>query len=137
MGSLLRFVAVLAASFVALSFLLFVVDQSREGSTTQVNTLDGGTKRVNSDEAVDVPAPEPRVERIREARHTGVREQIDDVNDFLVAPFTGVVNSSNVWVERMVTAGLALLLYGLGGMLLANFIPKPRRHHADWREATG
>ncbi|MGH3992058.1 MAG: hypothetical protein ACRDSN_06280 [Pseudonocardiaceae bacterium] len=113
---------------------MFAVDQSQEGSATQVDALDGSKGHVISDAAIDVPAPEPRVERAREARHTGIREAIDDANDILVTPFTGLINSSNVWVERMVPAGLALLLYGFGGMLLANAVPKRRRRHDDWRE---
>lgn len=137
MGSLVRLTAVAAASLVGLSFFLFAVDQSAESSTTQVEAVDGSDREASRDAAVDVPAPEPRVERMREARHGGVREAIDDANDLLVAPFTGLLDSRSVWVERTVTGGLALLLYGLGGMLLANFIPKPRRRHSDWRETTG
>lgn len=136
MGSFLRLAAVAAACFVALSLLLFAVDRSQEGSATQVDAVDGSKGQSISDTAIDAPAPEPRVERIREARHTGIREAIDDVNDLLVTPFTGLLDSSSVWVERMVPAGLALLLYGFGGMLLANFIPKSRRRQTDWREAT-
>jgi hypothetical protein len=136
MATLVRFAAVVAASVVGLSFLVFAVDQSQEGSATQVEALDGGGQQVISDAAVDTPAPEPRVERAREASHSGIREIIDDGNDVVVAPFTGVIESSNLWVQRMVPAALALLLFGLGGMLLANFVPKPRRRHNDWREAT-
>jgi hypothetical protein len=137
MGSLLRLAAIAAAGFVALSFLLFAVDQSKQGSATQVNALEGSGAQVTSDAAIDEPSPPSRIERVREERHTGIREAIDDVDDVLVAPFTGLIESSNVWVERMVPATLALLLYGLGGMLLANMLPKPRRRHHDWREATG
>ena len=137
MGSLLRLAAIAAAGFVGLSFLLFGVDQSRQGSATQVNALAGSGAQVTSDAAIDEPSPPSRIERVRERRHTGVREAIDDVDDVLVEPFTGLVDSSNVWVDRMVPAALGLLIYGLGGMLLANTLPKPRRRHHDWREATG
>jgi len=137
MGSVLRLAAVVAASLVALSFLFFAVDQTRAGSAAQVNTVDASKQKVSSDAAIDVPSPEPSVERVREARHTGIREGIDDADDVLLAPFTGLVDSRNVWVERMVPAVLALLLYGLGGMILANALPKPRHDHKDWREATG
>jgi hypothetical protein len=53
-----------------------------------------------------------------------------------VSPFTGLIDSSNLWIERVVPGALALLLYGLGGMLLANALPKPQRRTKDWREAT-
>lgn len=137
MASLLRLAAVTAATFVALSFLLFAVDQSEQGSTNQVRAVDGTGGLVASETAIDRPAPGREIENLREARHSGLREVIDDVDDFLLAPFTGVARSSNGWVERMVPGTLALLLYGLGGMLLANFLPRPDRRQTDWREATG
>ena len=136
MGSLVRLAAVIAGSCVALSFLLFAVDQSEEGSATQINAVAGVRKEVSMDAAIGVPSPPSKVERVREARHTGIREAIDDVNDVLSAPFTGLISTNNVWAERVVTAVPALLLFGLGGMLLANFIPQPRREPASWREAT-
>lgn len=137
MGSLLRLAATCAASFLALSFVLFAVDQSEEGSANQVRTVDGTQPRAASEPAIDRPAPDGATERAREARHGAVRELIDDANDTLVAPFTGLVDSSNVWVERTVSGALALLLFGLGGIMLANFIPKRTRRATDWREATG
>lgn len=135
MGSVLRFASVLAAGIVVLSFLLFAVDQSREGSATQVDAV-AGAKTDSPDAAIQVPAPAPEVERSREATHTGIRELIDDIDDVLLTPFTGVTSTNNVWVERIVPGGLGLLLYGFGGLLLANFIPRRPRHSAGWREAT-
>ena len=137
MGTLLRLAALCAAAFVGLSFLLFAVDQSEEGSANQVKTVEGVQARAQSDAAIDRPAPDAATERRREARHSGPREFIDDGNDIFVAPFAGLVESSNVWVERLVAGGLAALLFGLGGMLLANFVPKRRHRTTDWREATG
>ena len=136
-GSLLRIAATAAAALLVASFVLFAVDQSREGSANQVRTVEAGEARAASEAAIDRPAPDRATERVREARHGSVRELIDDGNDVLVAPFVGVVESSNVWVERMVSGALALLLFGLGGTLLANFVPKPARRTTDWREATG
>ena len=135
MGSVLRIAAIVAAGVVALSFLLFAVDQSREGSATQVNAV-AGAKTDRPDAAIQVPAPAPHIERAREATHTGIRELIDDIDDVLLTPFTGVTSTNNVWVERVVPGGLGLLLYGFGGLLLANFIPKRPRNRAGWREAT-
>lgn len=136
MASLLRLAAVTAATFVALSFLLFALDQSEDGSANQVRAVDGSVGPAPA-AAIDRPAPGREIEDLREARHSEPREAIDDVNDSLLAPFTGVIRSSNLWVERMVPGTLALLLYGLGGMLLANFLPRPRRREADWRQAPG
>jgi len=137
MGSLLRLAAVTAATFLVLSFLLFAVDQSEEGSTNQVQAVDGSGSRAASETSIDRPAPGREIEDVREARHSGPRELIDDGNDILLAPFTGIVGGGNVWVERVVPGAIALLLYGLGGMLLANFLPRTRRRPTDWREATG
>ena len=125
-----------AAALVALRFLLFAVDQSEKGSANQVETVNGVDERTAPRPAIDQPAPDAATERIREARHGVVRELIDDGNDIVVAPFTGLVKSSNVWVERLVAAALAGLVFGLGGMLLANFIPQSTRKTTDWREAT-
>ena len=72
---------------------------------------------------------------MREAQHSSVREYIDDGNDLLASPFTGIVASKNVWIERLVPAGLGLLLFGLGGLMLANWLPERRTKHHDWREA--
>ena len=135
MGSLIRLAAITAATFVGLSFLLFAVDRSEEGSAGQVEAVDGAGDRAPAHTNVDRPAPDRRIEELREDRHSGARELIDDGNDLLVSPFTGIVGSGNVWVERTVPAALALLLFGFGGMLLANFLPKPRRRTTDWREA--
>jgi hypothetical protein len=139
MRPLLRLAAIAAATFVGLSFVLFAVDQSKQGTAKQVDTLNSEDQMANrsqvvSDAAIDMPAPDRRTERVREARHTGLREVIDDGNDVLIAPFTGIVQSNNIWVERLVPAVIGLLLYGLGGMMLANFIPEPRRRHSDWRQ---
>ena len=136
MGSLLRLGALVAAAFVALSFVMFAADQSEEGSANQVDAVDGATRSVQSERAIDRPAPDTVTERLREARHSGLREVIDDGNDVLTAPFADVAKSDNVWVERLVSGGLALLLFGLGGSFLANFVPKQRRKPTDWRQAT-
>ncbi|MDQ4048306.1 MAG: hypothetical protein M3131_02850 [Actinomycetota bacterium] len=133
----MRLAAICATAFVALSFALFAVDQSERGSANQVRTVDGAEQRAESDAAIDRPAPEGPTERIREAEHGDVRELIDDGNDAVVAPFADLAESSNVWIERIVTGALAGLLFGLGGMLLANFIPKPTRKTSDWRQAAG
>ena len=136
MQTLVRLAAMCAAAFTALSFVLFAVDQSEEGSANQVRTVNGFPERTEAEAGIDRPAPGRATERIREARHGDVRELIDDGNDVVVAPFAELVSSSNVWVERLVAGGLAALVFGLGGMLLANFVPQPRRKATDWREAT-
>lgn len=136
MGTLLRAAAISATAFVALSFVLFAVDRSEEGSATQVRAVEGLQTPAESEAAIDRPAPDPATERMREARHGDARELIDDGNDVVVAPFADLVRSSNVWVERLVAGALAAVVFGFGGMLIANFIPRRRRKATDWREAT-
>jgi hypothetical protein len=134
MATIVRIAAITATAFVALGFMTFAADRSEEGSDSQVQSIDGRAQAV-TDTDIDRPAPPPVVERRREQAHSDFREIIDDGNDYLLKPFS-FVNSDNVWVERMVPAALGLLAYGLGGLLLANFIPRHRPEHHSWNEAT-
>lgn len=124
-----------ASALVALSFLLFAIDQTRESSQGQVRAVEGNHVKVTQ-AAIDHPNPTPAAERAREARHSQAREAIDDVNDLLVSPFSNLVDTNSQWAQRAVPGILGLLLYGLGGLMLANFIPQRRHAHTDWREAT-
>ena len=135
MDSVIRLLAVAAASLVALGLITFAADRSRHGSDEQVRAVDSSRPRPVADEAINRPTPPAAVERRRERRHSDARELIDDANDYLLSPFA-FASSENVWVERMVPAALGLLAYGLGGMLLANFLPKHRSASRNWREAT-
>ncbi len=136
MGPLVRICAVTAAALVALGFAFFASDQLSEGSETQVRALRSDNMRAPSQADIDTPAPTPGVERVREAQHSSAREYVDDANDYLLAPFTGFVDTDQVWAGRLIGAVLALLVYGLGGTLLANAMPKPNRKVGDWREST-
>jgi hypothetical protein len=123
----IRIVAIVASVVVGLGFLMFAADETRRGSEAQQAKLD---RELGND-----PAPTPSQEAERERRHGPVREAVDDANDYLLAPFTGLVSSRNSWVARGVPALLALLVYGLGLTMLANSLPKPRAHGGDWRAA--
>ena len=136
MAPLVRICAVTAALLVLASFTLFAIDQLYEGSENQSLAVKGNALRAKATGMIDQPAPSAAVERVRESAHSSARELIDDANDVLLAPFASIVESTDPWPPRMVSGVLALLLFGLGGMLVANALP--RRHHeaADWREAT-
>jgi hypothetical protein len=101
---------------VVLSFALFAIEEARAGSNKQQNAVD----------QVNVPDPTPQTERERERKHTVVRETIDDANDILVSPFTGITSSSNIWVERGVPSLLAFLLYFVVLRILAGYAIKIR-----------
>ena len=135
MANLVRILALTASAIVVLSFVFFAVDQLTEGSENQVRSVRGDSQRARSDALIDAPNPGPRVEQARDRQHSDIRELIDDGNDVLLSPFTGIVEASSVWVSRLVPGGIGLLLYGLLGMMLANALPGPKHEVSDWREA--
>jgi hypothetical protein len=99
------------ALIILVSFGLFALDQADEGSKRQ-------QRRVDEINEVD---PGPRTEAKREKDHSKVREAIDDANDFLVKPFAGVTDSTDVWVQRGIPSLLALLAFGLLLRLVAGY----------------
>ena len=136
MASLVRLLAIAASAVIALSLIMFAIDQSSEGRDAQLRSLQGQSGPAPSLHDVDVANPAPEAERIRERQHSSVREAIDDGNDVLVSPFTSLVSADNVWIERLVPAALGLLLFGLGGLMLANWLPESRAKHQDWRQSS-
>jgi len=134
MGSLVRLCAIVASCVVALSLGMFVVEESSTSSENQVRSIDNGAA-VKSSTDLNRPNPDPAVERLREQAHSSLRETIDDGDDVLLAPFTGIVGSGSVWASRLAPGVLALLLYGFGGLLLANLFSGDARETRDWRES--
>lgn len=133
MGSFVRLVAILASGLVLLGFAFFAVDEMERGSQTQQNLIDRETKGAEYDPAPI--APTPGQEAAREQVNSPVHEIVDDVNDVLLNPFTGLIDTNDRWVAHGVPALLALLLYGLCLGMLANMLPKERETHGDWRTA--
>jgi len=136
MGPFVRICATTVALLIIASFTLFAIEQLTEGSENQTYAGKGESTRVRSTGPLDQPSPSAPVERMREKAHSSGRELIDDANDVLLAPFSGLVTSRDPWAPRMVSGGLALLLFGLGGALLANVLPRRHQKVSDWREAT-
>jgi hypothetical protein len=127
-AALVRILAVSATALVALGFVLFALDESEKGSREQVSKVD---------DALNAPNPTTGQEALRERNRGELRELLDDANDVLLKPFAWIVDDSeSTWGRRVVPTALALLVYGLGGLLLANSLPKPRLARKDWREAT-
>jgi hypothetical protein len=121
---LVLWVSTLASIVVAVSFGMFAIDQANNGSKQQVAKLSGElTPAGNASTNVNQANPSPSTERQREKRHGKVREAVDDVDDVLLSPFTGVVSSNDIWVQRGVPALIALLLFGVGLRLLAAYLP--------------
>ena len=128
MAATVRMAALAATAIVAIGFLVFAAEQASQGSENQVRKVD---------EEIRAPAPSPHTERDRERAHGSTRELIDDANDVLLAPFSGLVGTRDPWARRLVPTALALLAYGLGLTMLANAIPRRRPHSGgDWRVAS-
>jgi hypothetical protein len=133
MGSFVRLVAILTSAIVVLGFAYFATDELGRGSQNQQNKLD---KEVTGAHADPTPiAPTADQESERERVNGPFREAIDDANDVLLGPFTGIIDSNDRWVTHGVPAMMALLLYGLGLGTLANMLPKERETGGDWRTA--
>ena len=118
MPALLRLIAAVICAIVVIGFLSFAVDESDRASKEQVAAVDP-----------------TKAEQIREHKAGPVKEALYDANDFVLAPFDDVTDSRNAWIQHLVPAALGLLVYGLGLLLLANYLPKPRRAQSDWRAA--
>ena len=91
-AAVVRWLSLLATGFVILSFLFFAVNQTSNASKNQVDAINGGSG-VKAESVTKLPNPPPAVERVREKENSGLHEFIDDVDDVLLAPFTGISNS--------------------------------------------
>lgn len=113
--STLRTLAIVCSALVVVSFGLFAIDETRAAS-------DQTAAEVAGRDATRTADPSPAQELARERAHGDVRELIDDGNDLLVAPFSGVVASGGSrWTRRGVPAILALVVFGFGLGYLARF----------------
>lgn len=117
-ASVVRWAALAACAFVTLSFLFFAVNQTSTASKNQAAAITNDPQ-VKPESVTKLPNPPAAVEKLREKENSGVHEFVDDVDDILLAPFTGISNSSSIWVRRLIPLVLALLIYGLGGLYLA------------------
>jgi hypothetical protein len=113
----------IAALVLLASFGMFAVDQANNGSKQQVAKLGSEIETGAVTTNVNQADPSPKTEREREKKHGDVREAIDDVDDVLVSPFTGVVDSSSIWTQRGVPTLIAFLLFAVGLRILAAYLP--------------
>jgi hypothetical protein len=112
----LLWVSTICTLIVAVSFGLFALEEAAAGSKKQEAAVDH----------VNQPGPTPHTERAREQKHTTARETIDDANDILVSPFTGVVDSDNIWVKRGIPSLLAFFVYFVVLRIVAGYAVKIR-----------
>ena len=117
-AAVLRWASIFACAFVTLSFLFFAVDQTSNASNNSVRQITNQSS-VKAQNITKLPNPPPAIEKLREQENDKFHEYVDDVDDVLLSPFTGISNSSSIWVRRLIPLGLALLIYGVGGLYLA------------------
>ena len=120
---LVTFASTIAALVLIASFGLFAIDQARDGSKQQVAKLGSKLEPTNAATNVNQADPSPRAERAREKKHGDVREAIDDANDVLVSPFSGMTNSKSIWNQRGIPTLIAFLLFGVALRILAAYLP--------------
>jgi hypothetical protein len=121
-GTVLRAASIVAMVLIVAGLLGFLTDavrDSSQASATRVTSYVDGKPQTKSVD-IALPDPPPAVERLREQRHTAAREVIDDAGDALMSPFTWIAKGSDEWVRRLLYSGLALLIYGLLGQIVAD-----------------
>ena len=133
MGSFVRLVAILTSAIVLLGFAFFATDELEPWLAEPAEQAGQGGHGLPIDPAPIAPTADQ--EAARERVNGPFREAVDDANDVLLGPFTGIIDSNDRWVTHGVPALLALLLYGLGLGTLANMLPKERETGGDWRTA--
>jgi hypothetical protein len=120
---LVTWASTIAALVLLASFGMFAVDQANSGSKHQVAKLGSEIETGAAQANVNQADPSPKTERAREKAHGQVREAIDDADDVLISPFTGVVDSISFWTLRGVPTLIAFLLFGVVLRILAAYLP--------------
>ena len=114
LARLLRLVSLVTSLIIIVSFSLFAIDVASQASESQ---------RTKAAEGLE-PGPAASKEKDRERRNSGFREVVDDANDVLLAPFASLVEGRDIWIQRIGTGLLGLLLYGVALSIVANYIRK-------------
>jgi hypothetical protein len=106
---LLTYMSIACCALVIVSFGLFARDQMAGASEHQQTELAAG-----------LPATAPGGSSSSHA-HRQPRRFIDGAASALEAPFKSIVSTHSEWVEHLVPAVIALLVYGLGLGYFARF----------------
>ena len=119
--ALMRYASIAFSVILLLSFAMFVSDQSKSSSASEVATLNQENSPTTAQQPA-APPPKPATKQ-----HGQPRKAIDGADKQLLKPFNGVVaNSKSKWVRKGVPTLLALLVFGLGLSTLAGYAPKPK-----------
>ncbi len=103
---LLRAASILLCLIVALSTLLFALNQTSTASGHQQEELSG-------------KAP---VTRTAHPHQNGFHKAVDEVAEEVTSPVSGLVSSSSEWGEHAIRLIFALLVYGFGLGYLARVL---------------
>lgn len=114
-SSVIRIVSNALCVLLIASFAMFVVDEMTTASSQQLAVANGTAK---AQVVRDVHGREFNLKR------SELRTKIDIANDTVLAPAETLVADQNPWVMRGVPFLLGLLLFGLGGHLLASWLAK-------------
>ena len=105
-SNLLRTAAIVCSLIIALSLLLFVIDQTKKGDQTAQEEIQGVLHPV-------LPASKPPGQP---------RKFIDQASHALTTPFNNIASGSDKWASRVVPAILGIILFGFGLGFLARVV---------------
>jgi hypothetical protein len=104
----LRLAAFVCCGLVVVSFAMFARDQAAGASEHQQSELVAGTPTTTASPALT-------------HRHSQPRRFIDGAAKTLTSPFSSIVHSNDVWVQRGLPTIFGLLVYGIGLGFLARY----------------
>lgn len=113
-SKLLRLASVSICLIVAVSFLLFAVNQTSTASSQQQEILNPKTPTAQS------PASSSATGSPAVNKESGFRKDLDEVTEALTSPIAGV--SSSEWTDRALQLLFALLVYGFALGYLARML---------------
>jgi len=100
---LLRAASILICLLVAVSFLLFAVDQTSTAS---------GHQQEEVSERAPAAQSSPAAASGGTKHETGFRASLDEVSEALTSPVSGLTSSASEWGDRGIRLIFALLVYG-------------------------
>ncbi len=117
-AGLIRIISTLLTVLVIVSYGLFMYDELGTASKNQTSVAaNGAAVAVTRDQHGRMTGPETSKARLK----------IDQVNDAITSPGESIGNTlgkSNEWAMRTMALIFGLLVFGLGGQLLASYIEK-------------
>ncbi len=112
---LLRLVSWAICLVVIASFVIFVTEQAKAGSSHQQEVLNGTAAAPGSQTPGTASSTSTSPSESPPVHQSSVHKTIDEASEELTSPFSGVVSKSkSLWLFRIVNLLLALAIYGFG-----------------------